>query len=195
MRTKRLIFLSATDMTDIYGMLYLENTYFYRHKVNCTIPAVPFGHHESKQSLHQTLILDATCAPVNIRYPQDVSLLNEAREKLETIIYRFCKAYGLKLPRRYARAARRDYLKFAKARKNSRQKIRKALRRQLSYVGCDIKYLEGFMAEVYKYLFKFSVLSKLVYVFPDCQTTLPVLPDPPLHLSSQIPHRPLRTPH
>ena len=28
-----------------------------------------------------TLMLDATCAPSNIRYPQDFSLLNEAREK------------------------------------------------------------------------------------------------------------------
>ena len=27
-----------------------------------------------------TMIVDATCAPSNIRYPQDVSLLNEARE-------------------------------------------------------------------------------------------------------------------
>lgn len=33
-----------------------------------------------------TLTLDATCAPANIRYPQDISLLNEAREKLEAII-------------------------------------------------------------------------------------------------------------
>ena len=30
-----------------------------------------------------TLILDATCAPQNISYPQDVNLLNEAREKLK----------------------------------------------------------------------------------------------------------------
>lgn len=37
-----------------------------------------------------TMMLDATCAPSNIRYPQDFSLLNEAREKLETIIIRFC---------------------------------------------------------------------------------------------------------
>lgn len=36
------------------------------------------------------LTLDVTCALVNIQYPQDISLLNEAREKLETIIYRFC---------------------------------------------------------------------------------------------------------
>ena len=30
-----------------------------------------------------TLILDATCCPADIAYPQDVSLLNQAREKLE----------------------------------------------------------------------------------------------------------------
>ena len=33
-----------------------------------------------------TLIVDATCAPADIRYPTDCSLLNEAREKLEAMI-------------------------------------------------------------------------------------------------------------
>lgn len=33
-----------------------------------------------------TMIIDATCAPSNIRYPQDTSLLNEARESAEKII-------------------------------------------------------------------------------------------------------------
>ena len=46
----------------------------------------------------ETLVLDATCAPSNIRYPQDFSLLNEAREKLETIIIRCCKTYGFSSP-------------------------------------------------------------------------------------------------
>lgn len=32
------------------------------------------------------LIVDATCASSNIRFPQDVSLLNEARESAETMI-------------------------------------------------------------------------------------------------------------
>ena len=60
----------------------------------------------AKEDTHKgTLTLDATCAPANIRYPQDISLLNEAREKLETMIYRFCKCYGLKLPRRYRKCA------------------------------------------------------------------------------------------
>ena len=96
-----------------------------------------------------TLIVDATCAPVNIRYPQDVSLLNEAREKLETIIYRFHKSYGLMLPRRYSKRARKDYLAFAKCRKHTAKKIRKALRQQLSYVKRDIGYLDEFMADGY----------------------------------------------
>ena len=96
-----------------------------------------------------TLTLDATCAPANIRYPQDVSLLNEAREKLETIIYHVCKSYGLQLPRRYSRRARKEYLAFAKSRKHSAKKIRKALRKQLGYVARDIRYLEQFMGGGY----------------------------------------------
>ena len=33
-----------------------------------------------------TLSIGATCYPVKIRYPQDFSLLNETREKLEAVI-------------------------------------------------------------------------------------------------------------
>lgn len=93
-----------------------------------------------------TLAMDATCAPTNIRYPQDVSLLNEAREKLEYMIYRMCKYYGLKLPRRYCQRARKDYLAFAKSRKHSQKQIRAAIKKQLSYVRRDIGYLEGYLS-------------------------------------------------
>ena len=96
-----------------------------------------------------TLILDATCAPANIRYPQDFSLLNEAREKLETIIIRFCKTYGLARPRMYRRQGRKNYLALAKTKKRSTKKIRATIRKQLSYVRRDIKYLENFMFEGY----------------------------------------------
>ena len=67
----------------------------------------------------------------------------------ETIIYRFCKSYGLPLPRRYRRRARKDYLAFAKNRKHSAGKIRKALRKQLGYVARDIRYLKQFMGGGY----------------------------------------------
>lgn len=107
------------------------------------------GDDTSKEENKGTLTLDATCAPANIRYPQDISLLNEAREKLETIIYRFCKSYGLALPRRYSKRARKDYLAFAKSKKHSAKQIRKALRKQLGYVVRDIRYLDEFMSDGY----------------------------------------------
>lgn len=84
---------------------------------------------ETSQENKGTLILDATCAPVNIRYPQDISLLNEAREKLEELILWFHKTYGVALPRRDCREARKAYLNYAKARKHSTKQIRKALKK------------------------------------------------------------------
>ncbi len=41
-----------------------------------------------------TLILDATCAPQHIVFSQDINLLNEARENLETIIDTVCYKYN-----------------------------------------------------------------------------------------------------
>ena len=60
-------------------------------------PAPPSGEKNSdddtaKEDTNKGMLtIDATCSPANIHYPQDVSLLNEAREKLENIIYHFCK--------------------------------------------------------------------------------------------------------
>ncbi len=45
---------------------------------------------EAEEKNSGTLILDATWAPQNIEYPQDVNLLNECREKLEKIIDKIC---------------------------------------------------------------------------------------------------------
>lgn len=114
-------------------------------EVNEYLPA----HKDDDGSNKGTLTLDATCTPANIRYPQDISLLNEAREKLETIICEFCKSYGLPLPRRYRKRARKDYLAFAKSKKHSAKKIRKALRKQLGYVARDLRYLDEFMSNGY----------------------------------------------
>ena len=94
----------------------------------------------------ETPPIDATCAPVYIRYPQYISLLNEAREKPEEMIFWFHKAYGVALPRRDCKAARKQYLSFAKSKKHSAKQIRKALKKQLSYVKRNIGYLEGFMS-------------------------------------------------
>ena len=135
-------------------MLMEVNEYLLAHKNDDNNTPPSSGNSGDNGALKEdtnkgTLTLDATCAPADIRYPQDISLLNEAREKLETIIYRFCKSYGLPLPRRYRRRARKDYLSFAKSKKHSAKKIRKALRKQLGYVARDIGYLEKFMSDGY----------------------------------------------
>ena len=82
------------------------------------------------------LLLDATCAPADIRYPTDLSLLNEAREKTERIIDTLYEPLRgeVKKPRTYRRVARKCYLKTAKSRKLSFRKRRKAIRQQLGYV-------------------------------------------------------------
>ena len=104
---------------------------------------------DQKSENKGTLMLDATCAPSNIRYPQDFSLLNEAREKLEAIIVRFCKSYGFSRPRMYRKQARKNYLALAKTKKRSTNKIRATIRKQLAYIKRDIKYLESYMGDGY----------------------------------------------
>ena len=66
-----------------------------------------------------TLILDATCCPADISYPQDINLLNQAREKLEQTVDEICKSTGRKKPRMYRQRARRDFLRLSKSKKRS----------------------------------------------------------------------------
>ena len=92
-----------------------------------------------------TLILDATCAPQNIAYPQDINLLNEARENLEELIDDICNDNGLKKPRMYRQNARKDYLALAKCKKRSSKKVRKAIGKQLGYVRRNLAYIDNFI--------------------------------------------------
>ena len=89
------------------------------------------------------LLLDATCAPSNIAYPTDVNLLNEAREKLESIIDELHTQTGDAVkPRTYRNEARRKYLRFVKQRKPRKEAIRRAIKQQLQYVRRDIKHID-----------------------------------------------------
>jgi hypothetical protein len=84
-----------------------------------------------------TLTVDATCAPQNIRYPLDLSLLNEARENLEAMIDELHDpADGVK-PRTYRRKARKDYLNTTRKKKKSAKELRKAIGKQLRYIKRD----------------------------------------------------------
>ena len=92
-----------------------------------------------------TLILDATCVPSDIRFPTDISLLNDGRECLEKIIDELHKAgltNGVK-PRTYRQVARRDYLRFVRNRKPKMKLIRATIRKQLCYTRRDLAAIEA----------------------------------------------------
>lgn len=90
-----------------------------------------------------TICLDATCAPSNIRYPTDTSLLNEAREKCEGIIDGLHRQVGGKKPRTYRRRAREDYLTYSKSKRKTAKETRKARGRQLGYIKRDLTHIES----------------------------------------------------
>jgi hypothetical protein len=92
-----------------------------------------------------TLILDATCVPSDIRFPTDISLLNEGRECLEGIVDELHEM-GLTneiKPRTYRKVARQDYMRFARNRKPTKKLIRKTIRKQLSYMRRDLVVIEA----------------------------------------------------
>ena len=90
-----------------------------------------------------TIIVDATCAPSNIRYPQDVSLLNEARENAEKLLDILHSPTDGKKPRTYRKRARKDYLKYVRCRKHTAKMTRKAIGKQLNYLKRDLAAING----------------------------------------------------
>ena len=100
---------------------------------------------ETPSSNEGTLILDATCAPQKIAYPQDVRLLNAAREKAEQLIRKFSQALGLNTPRMYPQKAHREWLRYARSRKHTRKQQREARRKQLNYLRRDLRYLDALL--------------------------------------------------
>ncbi len=95
------------------------------------------------------LIVDASCTPADIRYPTDLSLLNEAREHTEHIIdllYAQVREQVAQKPRTYRRKARQQYLHIAKQRQVSRKARRKAVGQQLRYLRRNLAYIDTLVA-------------------------------------------------
>jgi transposase, IS5 family len=103
------------------------------------------------------LIVDASCAPADIRYPTDLNLLNEARAATEDIIDALYvsgrrsreqrKGPFNKKPRTYRHQARQAYVQVAKQRKASRKTIRKAIGKQLAYVRRNLAHIDALVAD------------------------------------------------
>jgi hypothetical protein len=124
-------------------------------KADAKIPEATTADREDESSINEKkendglLILDATCAPADIRYPTDISLLNEAREKLEKLID---KIYGyskksFKKPRTYRKIARKKFLAFIGKKKPTAKEVRKTLKNQLQFVSRNLKHIEKLVSD------------------------------------------------
>lgn len=86
--------------------------------------------------------IDATVTPADIRYPTDVNLLNDAREKSEELIDKlYLQGTLTKKPKTYRQRARRDFLAYIKKRKHPRQETYQAIKKQLNYLKRNIHLL------------------------------------------------------
>lgn len=95
------------------------------------------------------LIVDASCAPGDIRYPTDLSLLNEARQQTEHIIdvlYAQVRGQVIQKPRTYRHQARQQYLHVAKQRQVKHKALRKAVGQQLRYVRRNLVHIDALIA-------------------------------------------------
>jgi len=85
------------------------------------------------------MILDATACPQDIRYPTDLNLLNDGREKSEELIdFLYDATRHAKKPRTYRQEARTYFLKTAQKKTKTKKEIRRALKRQLNYLKRNI---------------------------------------------------------
>ena len=122
------------------------------------------------------LLVDATCTPADIRFPTDLSLLNEAREKAEAVIDQFHgwisgqTAQPVKKPRTYRQNARKQYLSVAKQKKPGAKKIRKAIGQQLNYLRRDLGHIAqmvdahpGMLARLTRYDYKCLLVIYTLY--------------------------------
>jgi transposase, IS5 family len=89
--------------------------------------------------------------PADIRYPNDLGLLNQARAQTEIIIdnlYKRIKGKAKVKPKTYRNRARKEYLLVAKKRRVTRNERRKAIKKQLQYIRRNLETIEKMSDEV-----------------------------------------------
>lgn len=91
------------------------------------------------------MLVDATCAPADIAYPIDLSLLNAAREKLEGVIDTLHEPQRgtCRKPRTYRKKSRKQYLAVAEQRNPRKKTVRKAVRQPLNHVHRNLKQTQN----------------------------------------------------
>ena len=103
---------------------------------------------ESKDN-NGVMILDATVAPADIKYPTDLNLLNACRENTEKFIDKLWKHSSRKGHKTaYSRKkARGSYLKVTKQRKPKLTAVKRAVSEQIGFVLKNLDTIERLLAE------------------------------------------------
>ena len=117
-------------------------------------PKTLLGKHTDEKQASQnsdnkgTLIVDATIADQDIRYPTDLSLLNEAREISEKIIdVLYKQSSRTQKPRTYRQIARKAFIFCAKQKRLSIKKRRQGIKKQLQYLRRNLSHIESLLDE------------------------------------------------
>ena len=85
---------------------------------------------------------DATIADADIKYPTDLNLLNDSREKSEEIIDKLCHGLQIEKPRTYRRNARKSWLNLSKSKRKSHKQIQTGIKQQLNYLKRNLKNID-----------------------------------------------------
>lgn len=92
------------------------------------------------------LIVDATVAPSNIKYPTDLDLLNDSREISEQLIDKmYLTGQFDQKPRTYRQLARRDYLNIIKKKRKGKKCLRNSIRKQLQYLRRNLSHIDAML--------------------------------------------------
>lgn len=93
--------------------------------------------------------LDACIADQYITAPNDLKLVNRAREETKRLVDELCKKGDVdNKPRTYRRNVRKEYLSLAKKRNKSKREIRVMLGKQLRYVRRNLSTIEKMLDKV-----------------------------------------------
>jgi len=95
------------------------------------------------------MLADGTVIPENIKYPNDVGLLNDVRQWVVGHIKGIGEDIGRKY-RTYCRKARQVYLNFAKNKRKTKRQIKRAKRQMLQFVRRNLRQLEEALREAYR---------------------------------------------
>lgn len=96
------------------------------------------------------LVVDATCAPQDMKHPNDISLLNDVRVETERFIDQLFSEEsvfeaGIKKPRSHREIARRKFLRFIRSRRPTKAFVRKAKRQQLGFIRRNLHSIAALM--------------------------------------------------